>query len=115
MHRSQSFAVKKFPGNIRFEERLGIMRDFMGRYDPNIPATFSVRHRGDLQNQDKNLTMTAVGFIEVPDGDTREFVLRLIEAKKLTLTCNSTKLSIVRALTNAAKDRNTDLFSVIDL
>ena len=59
--------------------------------------------------------MTAVGFIEVPDGDTREFVLRQIEAKKLTLTCNSTKLSIVRALTNAAKDRNTDLFSAVDL
>ena len=59
--------------------------------------------------------MTAVWFIEVPGGDTREFVLRHIEAKKLTLTCNSTKLSIVRALTDAAKDRNTDLFSAVDL
>ena len=42
-------------------------------------------------------------------------MLRQIEAKKLTLTCNSTKLSIVRALTDAAKDRNTDLFSAVDL
>ena len=51
-------AVEFVSENSSLEERLGIMRDFMGRYDPNIPATFSVRHRGDLQNQGKKRTMT---------------------------------------------------------
>ena len=59
--------------------------------------------------------MTAVGFIEVPDGDTREFVLRQIETRTLILKCNGANMSIVRALTETAKDRNAALISASDL
>ena len=41
-------------------------------------------------------------------------MLRQIESKNLSLTCNSTKLLIVRALTDAAKDQISDLFSAVD-
>ena len=59
--------------------------------------------------------MTAVGFIKVPDGDTRVFVLRQIEARKLTLKCNGANMSIVRALTETAQDTNAALISASDL
>ena len=59
--------------------------------------------------------MTAVGFIDVGDADTREFVISQITARKLTLKCNTVDLKIARALTESAKDRNTALVSASDL
>ena len=108
-------AVKKFPENASLEERLGSMREFMNQHFPKITATFSVRHRGNWKERGKNRAMTAVGFIDVGDADTREFVISQITARKLTLKCNTVDLKIARALTESAKDRNTALVSASDL
>ena len=48
-----------------------------------ITATYSVRHHGNLKNHTKNSAMTAVGFVDVGDADTRKFAVRQIVAKNL--------------------------------
>ena len=82
-------AVKKFPEDVPLEERIDAMRDFMARYFPKLCATFSIRHRGDWMEKGKNRAMTAVGFIDVGDPDAREFVLREVESRKLSVKCNT--------------------------
>ena len=59
--------------------------------------------------------MSAVGIIGVGDPDVREFVLRQIETKKMGIQFHGEKLSIVRALTDNAKDPNSALFSAAEV
>ena len=108
-------AVTKFPEDVPLEERIDAMRDFMARYFPKLCATFSIRHRGDWMENGKNRAMTAVGFIDVGDPDVREFVLREVETRKLSVKCKNQTLSIVRAMTDQSKDRNTALFTAAAL
>ena len=51
----------------------------------------------------------------MPDGDTRGFVLRQIEARKLIFKVNCTNMSIVRALPETAQSRNAAFISASDL
>ena len=103
-------AVKKFPEDVPLKERTEAMRDFMARHFPKLCATFSIRHCGDWTEKGKNLAMTAVGFIDVGDPDVREFVLREVVSRKLSVKCKNQNLSIVRAMTDQSKDRNTALY-----
>ena len=59
--------------------------------------------------------MSRVGIIEVGDADLREFVLKTIVAKKLTMKVQRNNLTITRALTDNAKERNTAMFSAVEL
>ena len=108
-------AVKKFPEDASLEERVEAMRDFMARHFPKLSATFSVRHRGNWMEKGKNRTMTAVGFIEVGDPDVREFVLREVTSRKLSVRCRNQNLAVVRAMTDQSKERNAALFAAADI
>ena len=63
----------------------------------------------------KNRLASAVGIIDVGDPDVREFVLRQIETRKLGMQFHGETLTIVRALTDNAKDRNSALFSAAEM
>ena len=108
-------AVKKFPEDASLEERVEAMRDFMARHFPKLSATFSVRHRGNWMEKGKNRTMTAVGFIEVGDPDVREFVLREVTSRKLSVRCRNQNLAVVRAMTDQSKERNAALFAAAEI
>ena len=49
------------------------------------------------------------------DPDVREFVLRDVESRKLSLKCRNQNLSIVRAITDQREDRNAALFTAAEL
>ena len=59
--------------------------------------------------------MSGVGVIDVGDADLQEFVLNAIHAKKLTMRVQGNNLTITRALTDNAKERNTAIRSAVDL
>ena len=59
--------------------------------------------------------MSGVGIIEVGDADLREFVLKTIVAKKLAMKVQGNNLTITRALTDNAKERNTTILSAVEL
>ena len=85
------------------EERLEIQRNFMLGHFPSISPSFGIKHRGDWKDRCKNRSMSRVGIIEVGDADLREFVLKTIVAKKLTMKVQGNNLTITRALTDNAK------------
>ena len=108
-------AVKKFPEKMPLEDRLEIMRNFMDEHFPSISASFGVKHRGDWKDRGQNRCMTGVGIIDVGDADLREFVLKTIDTKKLTMKGQGHSLVVTRALTDKARDRNTAIFSAVEL
>ena len=59
--------------------------------------------------------MSGVGISEVGDADLREFLLKTIVAKKLTMNVQGNIVTIPRALTENAKKRNTAIFSTVEL
>ena len=52
---------------------------------------------------------------DVGDADLREFVLKTIDTKKLTMKGQGHGLVVTRALTDKARDRNTAIFSAVEL
>ena len=87
----------------------------MAPHFPKLCAIFSVRHRGNWKEKGKNLAMTAVGFINVGHPDVREFVLRKVASRTLSVKCRNHNLSVVRAMTHQSGDRNTALVTAADL
>ena len=59
--------------------------------------------------------MCAVGIIDVGDPDVREFVFTQMETNKLGMQFHGETLSILRALTDHAKDRNIALVSAAEM
>ena len=50
------------------------------------------------KNAEKNRSMSGVGISEVGDADLREFLLKTIVAKKLTMNVQGNNVTIPRAL-----------------